>query len=110
MRGTSGSEREVWEATVAARRSEARKGAEKLPAGVSRDRQPLFRQFLGSRGSRGEPTRVVVRCSAGSGNWPGRAAPAGRSLSARGVAGLIHLAGLSPLCGPCLCLERGKGV
>lgn len=36
-----GSDRGVWEVTVAARRSEARK-EEELPAGLSRDRQALF--------------------------------------------------------------------
>lgn len=53
MRGTSGSEREVWEATGAARRSEARRDAVKLPAGVSQDRQALFRPFPGSPAAEG---------------------------------------------------------
>ena len=37
-----GSDRGVWEVTVVARRSEARKEEEELPAGLSRDRQGLF--------------------------------------------------------------------
>lgn len=53
MRGTSGSEREVWEATGAARRSKARRDAGKLPAGVSQDRQALFRPFPGSPAAEG---------------------------------------------------------